>query len=216
MTEQLHLIAPPPPLDRLQALHRLQALVGVDLRPLAGRYRIHVGEGARRNKGWAGQVVEAYLGRSPNSDKGADFGTWELKVVPIARDARGGARLKESMAIASLNPVELELEGFDESHLLAKLERMVVVARYADDLDGDYSPVLGAFAFDLDDPVLYSRVRDDYEEIRWVVADMGPFALTGHIGQLIQPRPRGDGSTWGFYARPHFVAYMLGMRDTPD
>lgn len=216
MTDQLDLIPPPEPLRRVEALRRLDALVGVDLRPLADHYGLTVWRDGRRNKGWAGQVVERYLGRSPNADKAADFGDWELKVVSVVPDARGRPRVKESMAIAHFTPAELEGAAFEDSHLLDKLRRLVVVARLAGDPDDGYSPVLGAAPFDLDDPRLFARVREDYDEIRWVVRDQGAYALSGHIGRLVQPRPRGDGSAWGFYARARFVAYMLGLVDRPD
>lgn len=216
MSDQLHLIPPPPPLSRAEGLRRLDALVGVDLRPLADRYGITVFRDGRRNKGWAGQVVERYLGRSPNADKAADFGDWELKVVSVVPDARGAPRVKESMAIAHCTAAELESTPFEDSHLLEKIGRLVVVARLAGAPDDGHSPVLGAAPFDLDAPRLRDRVREDYDEIRWVVRAEGAYALTGHIGRLIQPRPRGDGSAWGFYARARFVAFMLGLSDRPD
>jgi len=215
MTDQLDLLPPPAALSREEGLHRLDALVGVDLRPLADHYGITVLREGRRNKGWAGQVVERYLGRTPNADKAADFGDWELKVVSVVPDARGEPRIKESMAIAHCTAAELEATAFDRSHLLEKLGRLVVVARLAGAPGDGYSPVLGAAPFDLGDARLYEQVRDDYEEIRWVVRDQGAYALTGHIGRLVQPRPRGDGSAWGFYARARFVSYMLGLSAQP-
>ncbi len=215
MTDQLHLLPPPESLSRADGLRRLEALVGVDLRPLAERYGVTVFRDGRRNKGWAGQVVECYLGRSPNADKAADFGDWELKVVSVVPDASGAPRVKESMAIAHCTAAELETTPFEESHLLEKLGRLVVVARLGGSPDDGYSPVLGAAPFDLGDARLYERVREDYDEIRWVVRDQGAYALTGHIGRLVQPRPRGDGTAWGFYARARFVAYMLGLVPQP-
>lgn len=216
MTDQLDLLPPPETLSRADGLSRLDALVGLDLRPLADTYGITVFRDGRRNKGWAGQVVERYLGRSPNADKAADFGDWELKVVSVVPDAGGAPRVKESMAIAHCTGAELESTPFEDSHLLEKLGRLVVVARLAGAPDDGYSPVLGAAPFDLGDSHLFERVREDYEEIRWVVRDQGAYALTGHIGRLVQPRPRGDGTAWGFYARARFVAFMLGLAERPD
>lgn len=215
-TNQLDLIPPPIPLRRPAALAKLQELVGVDLGPLAREYGITVHRDGQRNKGWAGQAVERFLGRSPNADKAADFGDWELKVVSLVPDAEGRPRVKDSMAIANFTPDEVEQDAFEDSHLLDKMRRLLVVARYAGDPDDVYSPVVAATGFDLGDTALYRRVRDDYEEIRWVLRDEGLYALTGHIGRLIQPRPRGDGSAMGFYARARFVAYMIGLVDTPE
>ena len=113
---QLELIAAPPPLTREDALAQLDALIGHDLRPLADTYNITVWKDGRRNKGWAGHVVERFLGQSPNSDKAADFGDWELKVVPLIAGADGSLRPKESMAIAMFTESEIEQQSMAENH----------------------------------------------------------------------------------------------------
>lgn len=204
-------------LTRADALARLRALVGHDLRPLAAHYGVTVWSGDKRNKGWAGQVIERYLGLSANADQRPDFGDWELKVVPLVPAEGGRLRLKETMAITMFNEADLESVEFEESHLLAKLRRIVIVARTYEGPEEARSLVHSAAGFDLDDPVLYDAVRDDYEEIRWVVREQGTYALDGTIGALVQPRPKGagHGSTgMGFYARKAFVLRMLGVGDS--
>ena len=120
-------------LSRPRALCLLDELIGQDLRPLATIHGITVEKDGKKNKGWAGQTVEAFLGRSPNSDRGADFGDWELKVVPLVLTANDSFRVKESMAIAMFTPEELETQSFEESHLLEKLRSLVLVARHFDE-----------------------------------------------------------------------------------
>ena len=213
---QLALITPPPTLRREDALVRLDALVGHDLRPLADELGITVWRNGRRNKGWAGQVVERYLGQSPNSRQGADFGDWELKVVPLQLSADGTPRLKETMAITMFTEAEVEAQDFEHSHLLHKLRRLIVVARLYEGPQEARSLLLGAAEFQLDDAHLLAQVREDYEEIRWVVRSAGAFALTARLGKLVQPRPKGAGAHrggHGFYARKAFVAHMLGLTD---
>lgn len=205
-------------LDRAGALVRLDALVGADLRPLADEYGVTVWRAGRRNKGWAGQVVERYLGLPANASPEADFGNWELKVVPLRVDRHGEVWPKETMAIAMTSAAELEAEDFEDSHVLAKLGRLVVVARVYIDATESCSPLYGAAAFDLDDPELYDQIREDYEDARWTVRQDGLHALDGHVGRLIQPRPKGPGrgsTTMGFYAKKSLVAYMLGMGERP-
>jgi DNA mismatch repair protein MutH len=190
----------------------LAALEGADLRGLAEGYGITVWREGRRNKGWAGQTVERFLGQRPNARQGADFGDWELKVVPMV-SVEGGWRLKETMAITMLSAGDLETQDFAESHLLEKLERIIVVARSFEAPDDAQSTVLRSAAFDLEDGQVYAQVAEDYEEIRWVVREQGVYALTGHLGQLVQPRPKGGKGSdrMGFYARKRFVARMLGL-----
>lgn len=209
---QLDLIAGDAPLGRSEALARLEALVGADLRPLADTLGIAVGEGARRNKGWAGQVVEGFLGRRPNGDQAADFGDWELKVVPLVFSVQGELRLKETMAITMFTAAALETQDFEASHLLEKLARTVVVARVYEDASEARSLVALVAPCDLD-AQLYDEVREDYEEIRWWVRQQGVHALHGGIGRWVQPRPKGGAARAGvgFYARKALVARLLGL-----
>ncbi len=210
---QLNLIAPPPTLTREQGLVRLDELLGRDLRTLALTYGVTVFREGRKNKGWAGHVVEHFLGRPPNADKAADFGDWELKVVSIVPDSSGQPRPKESMSIAMFTAQELETQSFGESHLYDKLARLVVVGRTFEGFEEERSICLGATSFDLSDPAVYAQVEEDYEEARWVARTEGAYALSGHIGRLVQPRPKNEGL--GFYARPRFVSFILGFEDSP-
>ena len=202
-------------LPRDDALIRLDGLVGHDLRPLAKNYGITIERDGRKNKGWAGQTVEAFLGRSPNSERGADFGDWELKVVPLTINTEGNFRVKESMAVAMFTTEELETQSFEQSHVLEKLRSLVLVARHFD-TDGErMSIVVCAQPYDLKDSADYDQVREDYEEARWVLRNHGAERLRGEIGQLIQPRVKGGRSKssrgHAFYARSRFVARMLGL-----
>src|SRR5437870_10248192 len=94
-------------LDRREAVRRINLLAGTDMRVMADEYGIPVWKNGHENKGWAGLVIERYLGLPQNSRQAPDFGTRELKVVPLRRDAAGNLRVKESMAITMLEPAEV-------------------------------------------------------------------------------------------------------------
>lgn len=67
-------------MERRVALKRLNKLVGQELHSLANKYGVTVtGEKCRANKGWAGHVIERYLGLPQNSAQSPNFGLWELK-----------------------------------------------------------------------------------------------------------------------------------------
>ena len=104
-------------LPRADALRRIRLLSGKDLRPLAEQYGVTVWKNGHKNKGWAGQVIEQYLGLPQNSLQAPDFGSWELKVVPLIRTADGMLRVKESMAITMIEPAEVVASRFADSHL---------------------------------------------------------------------------------------------------
>lgn len=201
-------------LPRAEALRRIQLLSGKDLRPLADQYRVTVWKNGHKNKGWAGQVIEQYLGLPQNSLQSPDFGSWELKVVPLKRATDGTVRVKESMAITMIEPSEVLSNTFEHSHLYDKLRSMIVVARVFENVEDTTSILHSAAEFDLDNPSIRKQAEDDYEAVRGIIRTKGVDALTGDVGKYVQARTkgRGHGSTSrAFYARAIFVAHILNV-----
>jgi len=201
-------------LDRREGLAKIKLLTGKDLRPLADHYGIAVWKGGHKNKGWAGQVIERYLGLPQNSLQAPDFGSWELKVVPLRKMPDGSVRVKESMAITMLEPAEVLASSFEDSHLYDKLRSLIVVARLFESVADAVSILHSAAEFDLDQPAIYKQVKDDYDQIRAIIRTRGIQSLTGDTGEYVQARTkgRGHGSTsHAFYARPLFVAHILNL-----
>src|ERR1043166_4346369 len=180
-------------LERKEAIRRINLIVGKDLRALADEYKIAVWRNSRENKGWAGQVIERYLGLPQNSRQAPDFGDWELKVVPLRKDASGNLHVKESMAITMIEPVEVLANKFEDSHLYDKLRSMVVVSRVWESAREEHSMLHAAAEFDLDDPKIYAQVRDDYETIRGQIRTHGIDSVTGALGKVVQARTKGPG-----------------------
>ena len=202
-------------LDRKEAIRRINLIVGKDLRALADEYKIPVWKNSRENKGWAGQVIERYLGLPQNSRQAPDFGDWELKVVSLRKDADGNLHVKESMAITMLEPAEVVANKFEDSHLYDKLRSMVVVSRIYESKEELHSILHAAAEFDLDNPDIRKQVIRDYESIRTQIREQGIDSVTGDLGKLVQARTkgRGHGSTSrAFYARPIFVAHILNLQ----
>jgi DNA mismatch repair protein MutH len=202
-------------LDRKEALLRINLLAGKDLRLLADEYGIPIWKNGRENKGWAGLVIERYLGLPQNSRQAPDFGDWELKVVPLRRDAAGKLRVKESMAITMLEPAEVMSSKFEDSHLYDKLRSMLVVSRVYESPQELHSMLHAAAEFDLDNPKIREQVAGDYETIRSQIRKGGIDSVTGDLGQLVQARTKGRGhgtKTRAFYARAIFVAHILNLQ----
>jgi DNA mismatch repair protein MutH len=202
-------------LSRTEALQRIRLLSGKDLRPLAETYDVTVWKNGHKNKGWAGQVIEQYLGLPQNSLQAPDFGTWELKVVPLVRAADGSVRVKESMAITMIEPAEVVANQFEDSHLYDKLRSMIVVARIFENVEDTSSILHSAAEFDLDSPSIRKQVEADYEAIRAIIRLQGFDSLTGDTGKYVQARTkgRGHGSTSrAFYARALFVSHILNLQ----
>jgi DNA mismatch repair protein MutH len=202
-------------LNRHEAVRRINALAGKDLRAIADDYKIPVWKNGHENKGWAGLVIERYLGLPQNSRQAPDFGDWELKVVPLRKDAQGKLRIKESMAITMIEPTEVLANKFEDSHLFDKLRSMVVVSRVWESAQEEHSMLHAAAEFDLDDAKIHAQVRNDYETIREQIRSSGIDSLTGNLGKLVQARTKGPGhgsTSRAFYARPIFVAHILNLQ----
>lgn len=204
-------------MERKQAVEEINKLIGKDLRVLADQFRVTVWNGERKNKGWAGHVVERYLGLPLNSSSSPNFGSWELKTIPLCLRA-GSLAVKETMAITMIDPYEIEARPFEESHLFRKMRKAVIVARVFESQQETRSLVHSVSEFDLDDPDLYSIVKKDYDLVRECIANRGFGCLTGAMGTLIQPRTKGAGhgtTTRAFYARVPFVAHIVGLAVHP-
>ena len=193
---------------------KLKELEGTDLVPLASKYDVTVWKGKKKNKGWAGHVLERYLGLPINSSQSPNFGSWELKIVPLKQLVNGRIVVKETMAITMIDPFNVKNTSFEKSHLLSKLKKTVVCARLFESQQEERSVLIRVSSFDLTDAVLYEQVRKDYEETRQCIIERGFQYLTGSMGVLVQPRTKGAGhgsTSRAFYARTQFVAKILGF-----
>jgi DNA mismatch repair protein MutH len=201
-------------MERNEAVRKLKQLEGQDLRRLADQHGITVWKGARKNKGWAGHAIERYLGLPINSSQSPNFGSWELKIVPLKKLKGGEIVVKETMAITMIDPVNVLQKPFEQSHLLAKLQKAVVCARLFESQLEQHTLLVKVATFDLGNATIYNKVRADYEEVRKTIRTKGFGALTGAMGVLVQPRTKGAGhgsTSRAFYARVGFVAKILGL-----
>jgi DNA mismatch repair protein MutH len=201
-------------MEREQAVARLKELQGQDLRVLADKYQVTVWRGDKKNKGWAGHVLERYLGLPINSAQSPNFGSWELKIIPLKRNSRGDLQVKETMAITMIDAYNVLQTPFEQSHLFSKLRKAVVCARVFESQKDDRSLLARVSTFNLDDPKILNQVKADYELVRATIRAKGFDELTGAMGVLVQPRTKGPGhgsTSRAFYARTRFVTTILGL-----
>lgn len=201
-------------MERKDAIKKLKMLEGRDLVSLASQYEVTIWKGDKKNKGWAGHILERYLGLPINSAQSPNFGSWELKIVPLKRLANGVIAIKETMAITMIDPYNVANTPFEQSHLLTKLRKAVVCARLFESQKEDRSLLVRVAAFDLNDRATYEQVKRDYEETRNCIRNRGFEHLTGAMGVLVQPRTKGAGhgsTSRAFYARKQFVTKIIGI-----
>ena len=202
-------------MERREAIRKLQQLVGKELHGLADEYGVTIYRNNRVNKGWAGHVFERHLQLPTNSAQSPNFGSWELKSIPLKYKKNGELTFKETMAITMIDEVNVRQKEFKDSHLLAKLRKAVVVARIVGDTIDDPSYIYSIVEFDLQGE-LYNSAKADYDLVREVLLDpqRGFSSLTGKMGYYIQPRTKGTGHgsvSRAFYARPRFLKEFIKL-----
>ena len=201
-------------MERVEAIQRIQPLMGKDLRVLADELAITVWKDGKLNKGWVGHTMERYFGLPINSSRSPNFGSWELKVVSMRYRRDGKLVPKETMWITMIDPVEVAAKEFEDSHLFTKIRKLLVVARVFESTKEERTLLHGAAEFDLDNSDTYNQVKSDYDLIRSTIRTTGFDSLTGKMGALVQPRTKGAGhgsKTRAFYARTKFLAHILGI-----
>jgi len=195
--------------ERHEAIQQLLILKGKDLHKVGQIHNIFATVNGKQNKGWAGQVCERHLGLPLNSARSPNFGSWELKVIPLKYNKNGLLVFKETMAICMIDRVEVANTAFYDSHLLRKLSKMVVVARTVGELYTEPSYVHQVADFILSED-LYEEIEKDYDEVRAIIRDpqKGFDFLTGRMGTFVQPRTKGPGhgsTSRAFYARKNLL-----------
>ncbi len=199
-------------MQRQEAVSKLLELKGQDLRVLAEHYQVTVFKGGRANKGWAGHVLERHLNLPINSAQAPNFGSWELKVIPLRYKKSGELTIKETMAITMIDPFNVINTDFEDSHLLTKLKRLVVAARIWESKEEEQSMLYTVTTFELAAPAVYNQIKEDYDLVRETIQSRGFSALTGKMGVYIQPRTKGRGHgsvSRAFYARTAFLKQFI-------
>lgn len=197
-------------MKRQEAIQRLSDLIGQDLRKLADTYEITVlTDRGGKNKGWAGHVLEKYLGLPINSSQEPNAGSWELKLISLKYLKSKKLTVKEPMQVTQLNPNNVRQTDFENSHLLAKLKHVVIGARIWESKQEEKSIFYGVTTFDLlDDLEVYNQIKDDYNLVKETIRSQGFSTLNSGMGKYIQPKTKGTGhgsTSRAFYARVSFL-----------
>jgi DNA mismatch repair protein MutH len=199
-------------MERNVAIEKIKLIIGKDLRQLANDFEVTVFKNGKTNKGWAGHVIERYLGLPTNSAQSPNFGSWELKTMCLKYLRDKSLTVKETMAITMIDPYNIERTEFESSHLLAKMQKIVIAARIWESKSEEKSILYAATTFDLGNSEIYNQVKADYDLVRETIINKGFSELFGRLGVYIQPRTKGAGhgsTSRAFYARVPFLKQII-------
>ena len=205
-------------------LSRCDTLAGKSLRQVADELNVVVPETRTRAKGWAGQLIEYYLGATAASQPEPDFRTLgiELKTIPV--NQRGKA--KESTFVCMVPMTASSGLLWSDSTVKHKLDRVLWVPIEADPniLPGN-SRVGNAFLWS-PSPEQAQVLEQDWQELIEMVC-FGEFGkISSKHGEYLQIRPKAadssslaritlpDGEAGltlprGFYLRARFTNMLL-------
>jgi DNA mismatch repair protein MutH len=203
---------------------RAEALAGLSLAELAARFAVPVPPDLRRAKGFVGGLVELALGASAGSRALPDFPELgiELKTLPVDR---AGTPV-ESTFVCTIPLTEIGEVEWADSRVRRKLSRVL------------WMPVEGEREIPvaqrrLGQALLYRLTADDEQQLRADWEELAGYIgrghveeLTGHLGKVLQIRPKAahsrarrvgidaDGAPFaalprGFYLRPSFTGALL-------
>lgn len=203
---------------------RAEQLAGCTLGELAADRGVIPPPDLRRAKGWVGSLVEQALGANAGSRAHPDFEQLgiELKTVPI--DAYG--KPLESTFVCTIELSRIADSEWESSRLFYKLAHVLFV------------PIEGLRSFAVADrrvatPFFWrpsaeeaDLLRQDWENLALLIAQGRTSEITGHMGRVLQVRPKAargtsrrrtadesgalyDEQPKGFYLRARFTEVLI-------
>ena len=219
------------PKSETELLERARNLAGLTIGELGEEVGVEVPDEGVRGKGVAGVILERALGATAASRAEPDFVELgiELKTIPL--DA--GGKPKESTFVASISLSAMADTDWEQSVVLKKLSKVLFV------------PVEAASATPLRDRRIGRAylwqpttgelllLRADWERLAEMIASGNVEQITGHLGEVLQVRPKAPSGSarrrapdeegavqWtmprGFYLRPAFTRAVLTRLRTEE
>ena len=216
------LIAAPESQDEL--LRRAWEIAGLTLAELGAQVGVEVPDEAARAKGTAGQILEKALGATAGSRAEPDFVELgiELKTIPL--DAMG--RPKESTFVCSISLSAMADTDWEGGTVHKKLSKVLFVPVQAASETPLRDRRVGRAYLWVPTPSELGLLRADWEQLAAMIAAGDVQEITGHLGEVLQVRPKAphgksrrrapdeQGAVqWtmprGFYLRPAFTGAVL-------
>jgi DNA mismatch repair protein MutH len=185
---------------------------------------IEVPESATRAKGLAGQMLETALGATAASRAEPDFVALgiELKTIPLAPDGTP----RESTFVCSIALPAMVDTDWENSTAARKLAKVLFVPIEAASKTPLRDRRIGRPLLWAPTPSERALLRRDWEALAAMIARGEVEAITGHVGEVLQVRPKAasgrsrrrapdeEGAVqWtmprGFYLRPSFTKRVL-------
>ena len=216
--------AVPEPKSEQELLHRAWSVAGFTLGELGVRVGVEVPEEGVRGKGVAGTILERVLGATAASRAEPDFVALaiELKTIPLAASGKP----KESTFVASISLSAMADTDWENSVVYKKLAKVLFVPVEAASKTPLRDRRVGRSYLWVPTVEEWELLRADWEQLAGMIGRGDVEQITGHLGQVLQVRPKAasgrarrrapdeEGAVqWtmprGFYLRPAFTGTVL-------
>ena len=212
------------PATEAELITRAKSLTGKSLAQIAGQLDQLVPEDLGRNKGWAGELIEQYLGATASNLPIPDFCDLgiELKTIPINKNGKAA----ESTYVCTVSVNDNIGLNWDSSTVKLKLGRVLWVPIEAvPGLQLAERRIGKAFLWS-PDPQQQKDLETDWQELMDMLK-MGEISkIDSSYGKILQIRPKAANASVltqattesgeitrtlprGFYLRPQFTNTLL-------
>lgn len=211
------------PATERELLERAHSVAGLTLAEVAGRLGTEVPADLLHDKGWAGQLLEAWLGASAGSQPTPDFPELgiELKTLPVSQ---AGQTLESTyVCTVDLQPAS---GGWAESVVWRKLQKILWLPLVTARGEAPGERRIGTAFLWVPTPAQAAILQQDWEELMELVSSGELERISSRQGQYLQIRPKAanaqalthasdsDGNPImtlprGFYLRPAFTRQIL-------
>jgi DNA mismatch repair protein MutH len=220
MTEPCPWRPNPPPRSEAELMERARSMAGQSIAALAAGQGVALRRDSRRAKGWAGQLIETFLGASAGSLSEPDFQLIgvELKTIPVSADGVP----RESTYVCTVPLMGGASIHWQGSNVQRKLARVLWVPVVSDAGSDPGERVVGWPLLWSPSPAQAAALEADWRELMDMVCLGQLESLSAHHGECLQIRPKAADSRarrWGigesgesvrtlprgFYLRPSFT-----------
>ncbi|MDK1287448.1 DNA mismatch repair endonuclease MutH [Pseudoalteromonas umbrosa] len=186
------MLRPTPPTSITELLLRVEAIAGLTLGELAAQYHFKTPNDLLREKGWPGQLIEYVLGASAGSKPVPDFehiGV-ELKTLPLSY----AGKPLETTYVSVVPLTNLTGLTWHNSSVRKKLNHVLWLPILA---ERDIAPVdrtVGSGFLWQPNVQQEAQLQRDWEEQIELIALGRVEEISGHLGEVMQIRPKAANS----------------------
>ncbi|RUO23693.1 DNA mismatch repair endonuclease MutH [Aliidiomarina iranensis] len=185
-------LASAPPATEKELLARAEQLIGCSFQQLADIAGVAVPSSMRHAKGWAGQLLELFLGASAGSRAEQDFPEIgvELKTIPVNLQAMP----LETTYVCIAPLTGLTGVSWEQSNVRNKLSKVLWIP-----IDGRREVPIGERSVGLPllwqpSPTQEQMLKQDWEEITEAIVLGQVESITARTGMALQLRPKAANS----------------------